>query len=499
MTDTISTRFTSGRLLAKNSLFNIVGQGTPMLVALITIPILIKEIGIERFGILSLAWMVVGYFSLFDLGLGRALTKLTAEKLGTEHENQIPALVWTALFLMVLLGLVGVLIGILVSTWLVYDVLKIPTELKQETLIAFYLLVVSIPIVIATTGLRGILEAYQRFDLVNALRIPLGLLTYLGPLLVLPFSKSLLPVIGILTVGRLIFFLFHLKVCFKTIPGLSRSIVIQRSAMKPLIRFGSWMTVTNLVSPIMVYLDRFLIGAVVSIASVAFYTTSYEVVTKLTIFPEAIVNVLFPAFSTSFAQDRNRTAKLFVRGVKYVFLVLFPIVLLIVILSYEGLNIWLGTEFAQKSTRVLQWLAIGVLFNSLARIPFALVQGAGRPDLTSKLHLVELPFYLLAVWWFLTNYGIEGAAIAWTLRVAIDAIILFAMAKRFLYGVKTFWQMGLTLSLALLVLIFAFLIESIVAKLLFISFILLVFVLAVWFLILAPEERVLFRNRFLLV
>ena len=50
-----------------------------MLVALVAIPILVDGLGTARFGILTLAWMVVGYFSLFDLGLGRALTKLTAK------------------------------------------------------------------------------------------------------------------------------------------------------------------------------------------------------------------------------------------------------------------------------------------------------------------------------------------------------------------------------------------------------------------------------------
>ncbi len=82
-----------------------------------------------------------------------------------------------------------------------------------------------------------------------------------------------------------------------------------------------------------------------------------------------------------------------------VFLVLFPVVLLTIVLAHAGLRLWLGADFAQHSFRVLQWLAVGVFINSLAQIPFALVQGAGRPDLTAKLHLIELPLYLLALWW----------------------------------------------------------------------------------------------------
>src|SRR5258708_5460919 len=97
-----------------------------------------------------------------------------------------------------------------------------------------------------------------------------------------------------------------------------------------LLRLGGWMTVTNVVAPLLVTFDRFLIGALVSISAVAYYATSYEVVTKLWLIPGALVGVMFPAFSTSSIRDRNRMALLFGRSFKYLFLVLFPVVLLIV-------------------------------------------------------------------------------------------------------------------------------------------------------------------------
>src|SRR5258705_13553401 len=72
---------TSGRLLARNAVWNLLGNGTPMIVAVVCIPILIRGLGKERFGVLTLVWAVIGYASLFDLGLGRALTQLVARKL----------------------------------------------------------------------------------------------------------------------------------------------------------------------------------------------------------------------------------------------------------------------------------------------------------------------------------------------------------------------------------------------------------------------------------
>ena len=104
----------------------------PLVVALLAMPVMVKELGLERFGVLTLVWTVIGYFSLFDAGLGRALTKIAAEKLGAEQEQEIPGFIWTAFFIMGLLGVLGAMILGLVSPWLVLQVFKIPNGLREE-------------------------------------------------------------------------------------------------------------------------------------------------------------------------------------------------------------------------------------------------------------------------------------------------------------------------------------------------------------------------------
>lgn len=481
---------TSGRLLARNTIWNLVGSGAPLVVAVFSIPVLIHGLGKDRFGVLTLAWALIGYASLFDIGLGRALTQLVARKLGSGEEHEIPALAWTSLLLMLALGAAGSVAIIAISPWLVGRGLNVPGELQGETLQSFRLLGLSIPFVITAAGLRGLLEAHQRFGLINALRIPMGVFTFAGPLLVLPFSKSLVPVVGTLVAGRVFAWVGHLLICLRVIPELTRSITWERSVVGSLLRFGGWMTVTNVVGPLMVTLDRFLIGAMVSMTAVAYYATPYEVVTKCLLLPGALMGVMFPAFSTGFAQDPGRTAVLFSRSVKFLFVVLFPILLCTVALAQDGLKLWLGAEFAGHSFRVLQWLAVGVFINSLAFAPFSFLQGVGRPDLTATLHLIELPVYLGLLWWLISAYGIEGAAIAWSARVAVDAAFLFGLAKRFLPGKSRMrLRTALLPAMALLILGLAALPQAIIVKGLFLLGTILCFVLVTWFRVLTPEER----------
>jgi O-antigen/teichoic acid export membrane protein len=238
-----------------------------------------------------------------------------------------------------------------------------------------------------------------------------------------------------------------------------------------------------------------VIGSMVSMTAVAYYATPYELVTKFWLLPGALMGVMFPAFSASFAQDRNRTALLLGRSVKSVLLMLFPITLCTIVLAQDGLKFWLGAEFARNSFRVLQWLAAGVFLNSMAQSPFALLQGVGRPDLTAKLHLIELPLYLLLLWYLIRTWGIEGAAIAWTVRVTLDALFLFGLARRLLPGNRPMRLRTAVLPAGLiLALVFAALLQGSIVKGFFLLGTILCFVIVAWFLILTPEERALAQS-----
>jgi O-antigen/teichoic acid export membrane protein len=436
-----------GGLLARNVLWNFVGQAAPLIVAVVTIPILIRGLGTSRFAILTIAWVVVGYFSLFDLGLGRALTQLIARTLAAKEastRDQVYVLIWTTLALMLGLGLVGTLAIFALAPWLVNQALRVPLTLRSETLNAFLLLSLSIPVVIIGSGLRGILEALQRFELSNGVRIGLGVFTFLGPALVLPLSRSVVASVATLVAIRIIANIAYFALCLVALPDLRRHVAFSSKAIVPLLRFGGWMTISNVLSPLMVSIDRFVIGSVVSLTSVTYYATPYEAITKLWVVPGALTGVLFPAFSTSFFYDPARAQALFRRATRYLFLMLFPITLITVAFAHELLHVWLGAEFARHSAVVLQLLAVGIFLNSLAQVPFVMIQGGGRPDLAAKLHLAELPLYLVALFALLPALGIEGAAVAWTGRVALDMVVLFLMANKLLHLARSYLRQAAT-------------------------------------------------------
>ena len=485
-----SQYLTSGNRLARNTLWNLIGNIAPMLVAIFCIPLLVKALGTNRFGILTLVWALIGYTTVFDFGLGRALTQLVATRLGTDEQQDVPDLVWTSQLMMLFLGLCATVVLLALSGWLTHRVLHVPVGLQRETTRSLHFLAFSIPMVISTAGLRGLLEAHQQFAVTSALRLPIAVCNFAAPLLVLPFSHSLVPVVATLAGGRLVSWFAHLFYCGKILPELRHAIAWRSQAVRPLLQFGGWMTVSNIVGPLMVTLDRFVIASVVSVAAVAYYATPFDVITKLWLVPAALLGVMFPAFTMTFMQDRARTGVLYERSVKVLLFCLFPVTVSVIVLGNSGLRLWLGPDFAEHSTRVLQWLAAGVFISCLAQAPFALIQSIGRPDLTAKLHLLELPGYLLALWYLSTRYGIDGAAIAWTVRVSIDAVALFAMSKRFLpRGTHLSPRTTIALTSSLVVLTLAAHVKEPIFQGVFLLLTIVAFVLTTWFAVFTPEER----------
>jgi O-antigen/teichoic acid export membrane protein len=104
--------------------------------------------------------------------------------------------------------------------------------------------------------------------------------------------------------------------------------------------------------------------------------------------------------------------------------------LLLVIFARPIIGAWLGPAFVDKSSVPLQLLAVGVFINCFAHVPYCFLQALGRPDSTAKLFVCELVPYALLAWLLIDRYGIAGAAAAWSLRAAIEVLLLLWIARR---------------------------------------------------------------------
>jgi O-antigen/teichoic acid export membrane protein len=482
---------TSGRVLARNSALNIVGQALPLIVAVLAIPPLLRGLGTERFGVLTLAWATIGYFSLFELGLSRALVQAMAVRLGRGEAHELSAVARSGIAALFALGIAGGALLAAVSTSIVTDVLNIPSALQRESVVSFWILAATLPFVLVTVGIRALFEAHQHFGMATALRAPLVAFTFAGPLFVLPFTKNLAVAVAAIAIGRILTCAAHVVLAVRRYPYLSEPGTAQIDSVKALLRFGGWVTVTNLVSPIMVYLDRFIIGASMSVAAVAAYVAPYELVVKLLILPSALMGAFVPALAFTRVSDPARMATLYEQSLRTVTLLMFPVLLVVVAFAQELLQLWIGTMFSSESARVLQWLSIGVFLSAMAQAPYAVLQSAGRPDLIARLHVLELPVYALTLLLVMrTGGGLQGIAITWTARAVIDAVALAWLAHRHI-GVTLVPRLGGAWASSALLLVMAgsALLTDTLGRIIYVALVLAIFAPFAWFTQLTASER----------
>ena len=487
----------TGRLLTRNWMLNFLGQVLALLVALPSIPFVVRILGTERFGILSIAWVLLGYFGLFDLGLGRATTKYTAECLGREDHHRLSAWVWTSLWSQVALGMAGTLITACLIPALVRHVLKVPPELMRETQISFLLLTVALPLVLASNSLRGVLEAGQHFDVVNYVKVPANISLFVVPALGLAMGFGLVGIVAMLVVTRLGTTFIYLLYCLRLYPSLRHELSVDLRILRPLLSYGGWITVSAVLGPLLAYLDRFIIGSTMSMSAVGYYSVPSEAITRVSIIPGSLTATIFPAFSSLEAVGSPaRIEELCIRSLKALLLILGPLTVVIMAFGQEILRLWMGTEFATRGGPVLQILAIGVLANSLALVPFSMLQAMGRADLTAKFHLLEFPVYIGLLWLLIARMGTNGAAFASTLRASCDAALLFGAALHFrwfsiraLYDFRILTTATMTCGFGVLLFAPRLLLHSPRVQVLFALLLLFVFALAGWTYLLDGKDK----------
>ena len=420
----------TGAGVARNTALTLAGLAVPLMVAVLLVPILTHNLGPARFGLLGISWATLDYLVLFDVGITRATTQFVASALGNRSRD-LPQVVSVSVATILLHGFVGGLLAIGVAPLLAERVFRTPPSMIGEATALFRVVGLSVPVVLLVSSLRGVLEGAQRFDLSTAVKIPSSIAAAAIPAagavagMSLPSIMLLVLVARVATVGAL------WVLVSRAIPGFTWQWPREWHLLRSLLSFGAWVATSSIVSPLLVYLDRLMLGGIVGMAAVGYYTAPYEGITRLLVVPFSLATALFPAVAGMHAAGRTeRLGRIVGSAVRVVFLVVLPVVAIAFVFAPDILRVWLGPTYMASSATALRILSLGVLVNALAHPSYAFVQATNRPDLTAKFHLIELVIHVPLAWMLVHRFGIAGAAMAWTLRVSLDTTLLSIAAWR---------------------------------------------------------------------
>lgn len=412
-------------------LFSLLGFGFPLLIALVTIPWLIHSLGVENFGVLTLAWVLVGFAGVFDFGLGKTFTSEVANRVTAQQESALWQIFTFVFSILALIAVVVFSLFKLIAPWIVSLLSWQDASASPDQLQAIDSLMYAIPAVILTSAFVGLLEGDGAIKRVNAIRLITSSLVFIAPMLAWYWTASLVWVMFSLVALRVATLVIYVVACWSRLSRWYQQRNKNFSVdYRRLLVSGGWMSVSAILAPVLTSFDRFVVGSLLSVSVVAYYATPTDMLMKLQVLSAALMSVLFPAFAASVAMDRERVRTLFLRGSLLLWAAMLTVAILVTLFAEQLLTLWLDDSFALQSSDVLRWAAIGLVVNAMSFVPFGLLQAIGRADLTAKVNLIELPFYLLLLYVALMEWGIVGAAIASTIRLALNSLVLFILVAK---------------------------------------------------------------------
>ena len=414
--------------LRKNTFLNLLGFGLPAVVGIVAVPVLLSKMGLAAFGVFTLIGTVIGYLSIFDLGLGAAITQQIASKRGHGNADEVWDVIRTGLWSTVLIGSAGGVAIFVFSDYIAANWLGVGGEFLKDARTALIIAAVAVPITTATSALRGVQEGFENFKTVNILRVAQGSLNFVLPIIFIYFIEN--------TISSAVLSILLLRVAiligYARLPGIWMGVFARRTEIDvrgnaKLFTTGAWMTTANIVSPLMVTCDRFFVSSVLGAGLVSVYTIPLEALLRILIIPSALSNALFPKLSMLASSDREKGNSAYRRAYMFNFTVLLLITIVFTLNAELILRIWINANFAAQAKNIFVILTIGIFFNGLAHVPYAAIQARGGAKATAILRTAEAAVYVPSLVYVVTNFGLIGVAVAWSARALVDLVALHVL------------------------------------------------------------------------
>lgn len=431
-------------MLKRNIIANCLGQGWTALMGLAFIPMYIKYLGIEAYGLIGLFAVLQAWLSLLDMGMTPTLNREMARFTGGTHSatsirDLLRSIEIIALGIATLVGLgIWAASGWLASDWLRAEKLPIDSVAQAFTIMG------------AVTALRFIEGIYrsaitglQRQVLYNAVNSAMATLRGLGAVGVLVWVSPTIEaffiwqgLISILSLGVLA------SATYRAMPNAERGGQFSMPALRSIGHFAGGMMGITLLALLLTQVDKILLSKLLTLRDYGYYTLATVVAGALTMLVSPITTAWFPRLSELHAN--NNQAELIIKyhqGAQLVSVLMGSAAIIMIAFSETILQLWThDIELAHRSAPLLSLLALGNLLNGLMWIPYQTQLAYGWTSLSLGTNIVSVVIIVPAILWAVPLYGAEAAALIWvSLNAGYVLIGIHFMHRKILTSEKWQW------------------------------------------------------------
>jgi O-antigen/teichoic acid export membrane protein len=443
--------------LKYNIVANFAGRAWSALMALAFLPLYIRYLGIESYGLIGVFISLTALLSGFDMGLSTTLNRQLAS-LSANKGSQQKARDLVRTFELIYWG-IGLLLGggiallspFLARNWLSAQGVAIQS-VEQAILIMGLIIALQWPNSLYASGLMGL----QRQVLLNVIRMVAATLQAGGAVLVLMFVS---PTIFAYFCWQVVIAALHTVVVavslWNVLPGPKAVPVFRRNLLSSNWRFAGGVAGITVLTTVLTQADKIVLSKLLPLEIFGYYSLAAAVGGALGFISAPIFAALFPKFTQVISGGSEmEVAALYHKGSQLMAVLILPMWIFIALFSEELLMFWLGdASTVERIHFLVGLLTTGTALNALVTMPYALQLAYGWTTLSFYKNLISIAIFVPLLIWLISIYGAVGAALAW---VALNAgYLLFEvpiMHRRVLRGNMARWysvDVGLPVVLSL--------------------------------------------------
>ena len=430
--------------LKRNVVANYLGQGWRALMALAFVPLYIRYLGIEAYGLIGMFAILQSWLGLLDMGMKPALGREMARFTGGLHETgYIRDLLRSIEAIGVLIAAVIALGVWAASDWLAADWLR-PEALNVE------IVAQAVAIMGAVTALRFIEQIYasaisglQRQVLLNVVSSAMATARALGAVAVLvlvsPTISAFFVWQGLVSIVTVALFAIATHKALPASPGRAR---FSWPALSSIWRFSAGMLTITLLSLLLTQLDKLLLSKLLSLAAFGYYALAGVVANSLYMLAAPVTSAFYPRFTELVTRDDEAGLRTTYHQAAQMVTVLMGAGAIVLLTMGEiVLFVWTGDAVLSRQVGpVLSVLALGTLLHGLMWVPYQMQLAFGWTTLAIRINIVAVVVLIPIIMFTVPRFGPIGAAWGWVaLNTGYLLFTIYYMHRRILLKEKWVW------------------------------------------------------------
>lgn len=428
----------------RNVIANYLGSGWAALMGMAFLPLYIRYLGIESYGLVGFFVTLQVWLSLLDMGLSPTLNREMARFSAGQHTPQsIRDLLKS---MEVVYSAVATLLALLVagiSSWLASDWLKLQTLSVDTVSHALAIMGVVISLQWMDTLYRSALLGLQHQVWLSLVTASIATLRATGTIVVLAFVSPTITA----------FFAFQCVVSMvetvllgwyvrRSLPRAPLAPKFSLDALRNVWRFAAGLTVITFLATLLTQVDKLLLAKLLPLDQFGYFSLAVTVAGALQLLISPINNTAFPRL-TELVATGNETALAdeYHWLAQILSIATLPAALVLCIFSEEIIWLWTRDKLtADTIAPIVSVWVIGTALNGLMHIPYAAQLAHGWANLTIIVNTIAVTIMIPSMIFFVPKHGAIAAAWIWVaINFGYIVFSIWTMHTRILKREKWKW------------------------------------------------------------